>query len=1093
MKNFLKNSLLVTAAVFFFSIPSISSAQSFSNSAGIRKEGEGNENIKDRLKYEFMMLRNPVTNRIPGNIRKLELEYAKTLPTVEEVPMEKGMEKVQSTTWTSLGPSNVGGRTRALAVDVSNENVILAGGVSGGMWRSSDGGNSWNKTTAPEQLQSVTCVAQDTRPGHTNVFYYGTGEFPEGTSASDNYSAPYSGDGIFKSTDDGQSWQILTSTQGNSPQAFRYFFQYVWNIAADPSNTAQDVVYAATYGAIERSTDGGNSWSVVLGGKSPYSEFTDVAVTSTGTVYAVLSSDGTQAGVWRSTDGITWTDITPSTWSTTYRRTVIGIAPSDENEVYFLAETPGVGTLGHSLWKYTDGNVSPWEDRSSNIPALGGMDGNFDSQGSYDLLVRVKPDDPNFVIIGGTNLYRSTDGFATAINTSDWVGGYARSNDNNDYPNQHPDEHALVFLPSNPKVVFSGNDGGISKTNDVTSSLVTWTSLNNGYITSQFYSVAMDQAASGDNVVIGGMQDNSDYFFNSTNGMSPWVQLWGGDGCITAIANNKTYYYISAQNGLLQRLNLDGQGNVLNWAEVEPKGGTNFLFVTPYLLDPNNSNLMYMAAGDSVWRNSDLSKIPDTTNYATDVNWTAMGNTAIANDVITALGISKTPANRLYFGTEYGKVYRIDNANSGNPMPVDIWTNKGFPANAYVSCIAVDPDNANNVLLVFSNYNVISLYYSTDGGNSWLDIAGNLEQNPDGSGNGPSCRWASILNYGGTKSYYVATSTGLYSTTQLNGTSTVWAQEGANTIGNVVSDMVISRETDGKIVIATHGNGVYSSHVSTNTTTDSSDFLLSFDNNITPARGIYLKFPNKNTIIANRLTAPSNTFQITKLMYYITADHSGGVGSFSPYEDACANYSNGVLGPATYGVLFDNITPSNIPGWDTVNVSISVNPTTPNSKEFFVGVIYDGTHEPAIGYDSTSSNGRGWYRDASIYNWTQLDSLNWHITLYIRAEISTVTGIVDINTQVPKDFSLAQNYPNPFNPSTTIQYDLPKGENVKLKVYDILGREVATLVDAFQDAGTYKAQWNGRNNNDEALASGIYLYSFEAGSYKSVKKMIYLK
>jgi hypothetical protein len=371
-----------------------------------------------------------------------------------------------------------------------------------------------------------------------------------------------------------------------------------------------------------------------------------------------------------------------------------------------------------------------------------------------------------------------------------------------------------------------------------------------------------------------------------------------------------------------------------------------------------------------------------------------------------------------------------------------------------------------------------------------------LEQYPDGSGDGPSTRWVKILPVNGSNIYFVGTSTGVYSTTTLNGDKTVWAQEGANTIGNSVVDAIDARSTDGLVVVATHGKGIFTTHVNATAPIDSSNILLSFDNNIIPARGVYSsKF---NSIMANRLTAPSNTFKITKLMYYITADHSGGAGSFYPFEDACVN-SNGELRPSTYGSLENIYTPSTIPGWNTVDLSsapISISPS-PNyvDKEFFAGVEYDGTHEPAIGYDSTSSNGRGWYNDGNIYNWTQLDSLNppWHITLYIRAEISTVTGIVDISTEVPKNFELSQNYPNPFNPSTTIEYDLPKGENVKLKVCDILGREVASLVDAYQAAGTYKVQWNGRNNNDEALASGIYLYSFEAGSYKAVKKMLYLK
>ena len=100
---------------------------------------------------------------------------------------------------------------------------------------------------------------------------------------------------------------------------------------------------------------------------------------------------------------------------------------------------------------------------------------------------------------------------------------------------------------------------------------------------------------------------------------------------------------------------------------------------------------------------------------------------------------------------------------------------------------------------------------------------------------------------------------------------------------------------------------------------------------------------------------------------------------------------------------------------------------------------------------------------------------------------------VSVTADLPKAYALYQNYPNPFNPSTTIEYDLPKTEKVTLKIYDILGREVATLVNANQAAGVYKVVWNGRNNGGALLASGIYLYSFEAGNFKSVKKMVYIK
>ena len=124
-----------------------------------------------------------------------------------------------------------------------------------------------------------------------------------------------------------------------------YANNFIWNVAIDPSNTSQDEVYFAYYGSIRRSTNGGASFTRVLNGTNSLSPYTDLAITSTGVCYATLSSAGDNPGIFRSTDGISWTDITPAGFPYEYRRIVIGIAPSNENVVYFLGETPNTGTL----------------------------------------------------------------------------------------------------------------------------------------------------------------------------------------------------------------------------------------------------------------------------------------------------------------------------------------------------------------------------------------------------------------------------------------------------------------------------------------------------------------------------------------------------------------------------------------------------------------------------------------------------------------------------------------------------------------------------------------------------------------------------
>src|SRR5205085_2277462 len=105
--------------------------------------------------------------------------------------------------WQWRGPYNIGGRTLALAADIAGEDTLLAGGVSGGLWRSTNGGTSWTRTTTLSQLPSVSSIVQDVRPGKTNNWYYGTGELV-GASPSAG-GAYYDGDGIFKSTDNGHT------------------------------------------------------------------------------------------------------------------------------------------------------------------------------------------------------------------------------------------------------------------------------------------------------------------------------------------------------------------------------------------------------------------------------------------------------------------------------------------------------------------------------------------------------------------------------------------------------------------------------------------------------------------------------------------------------------------------------------------------------------------------------------------------------------------------------------------------------------------------------------------------------------------------
>lgn len=755
-----------------------------------------------RIEWERKLLADPANGKIPENIRAKELQYAKNLPKVEDITLRK-TKGINTSTWNARGPINRGGRTRALAIDVRTQTApnitIIAGGASGGIYKSTDNGATWTNKLHPDSIHSITCIAQDTRSGFEDTWYVGTGE--RGSNGLNGFNGElFLGDGIYKSTDNGENWTLLPSTSKATPQSFNSAFNFVFNIAVNKTNGH---IFAAALNSLQRSTDGGATWSLVRGALTNNS-YSDVQITSTGVIYVTFGSGLTNAGISKSTnDGATWTTITPAGFPSVYGRNVIGIAPSNENTVYFWVYTAS-GATGTQMWKTTDGG-STWTNVTSKLPAPSSPVAGINPQGSYNMVIRVKPDDPNFVIFGSTNLNRTTDGFATAVpatGSTNWIGGYAIANNISQYANHHPDQHSFVYLTSNPKIVYSGHDGGISKSTDVTAANVTWSDLNTGYVTSQFYAFDIDPNTANDPVIAGGMQDNGNYSVFGSTFNTPWKD-WnhGGDGGYAGVRKtgaNEYTIYLEAQNGWLWRQKYNTSGTNTDDDFIQPSYTGSFAFVNPFTLDQNVDNLMYFAQGDSVLRSTNVD--------ATTPTWSVMGN-GTPGASVSALATSKTPANILFIGGSNGKVMKVTGANAGDPAGTDI--SSGLPT-GYVSCIAVDPTDANNIIVVFSNYSVKSVWSSDDGGSTWSDISGNLEENPNGTGNGPSVRWVTAVTFGGQTVFYAATSTGLYSTSTLNATSTVWAQEGSTVIGNVVCPMVKGREADGLVVVATHGAGVYS-------------------------------------------------------------------------------------------------------------------------------------------------------------------------------------------------------------------------------------------------------------------------------------------
>ena len=210
------------------------------------------DGIIGQLEYDHIRLQSP-DGKIPSNIRKRELAFAAKQNTVSA-----SSRAIGDYTWKHRGPINIGGRTRALAQDITNPDVLIAGGASGGLWRSIDKGASWTHVIDLTEQYGISCLVQDTRSGKEHIWYYGTGE-GLGNSASD-YAAYYLGNGMYTSSDSGKTWTHIASTENLHLSVLSSNWDLVNQIAINTANTEETELYAAVYGGLMRSVDEGQNW-----------------------------------------------------------------------------------------------------------------------------------------------------------------------------------------------------------------------------------------------------------------------------------------------------------------------------------------------------------------------------------------------------------------------------------------------------------------------------------------------------------------------------------------------------------------------------------------------------------------------------------------------------------------------------------------------------------------------------------------------------------------------------------------------------------------------------------------------------------------
>jgi photosystem II stability/assembly factor-like uncharacterized protein len=622
----------------------------------------------------------------------------------------------------------IAGRTNFIAFHPTDTTKFYCAAAGGGVWKTTDAGAHWVALT--DFLTSLAAGGLAVDPNNPSVLYFGTGE--------QNYSGDsWYGDGIYKSTNEGASWtKVATTAVGTR------FSQ----IVVDPTNS--NIVYAAGSAGVYKSTDAGATWNSTGSGSSANCLIMDP--TNTQVLFTTTGGSGVNTIRKSTNGGTTWTPLTTGLPTNGYR-TQLAMAPSNHNVLYASIAASGGGLLG--LYRTSDGGNN-WTLQASTPNYLS-------SQGWYDNAVCVHPTNPDFVVVGGLDIYTSSNAGVTLTQRTSWSTSSASNM-------SHADIHFLEYRGS---VLYCGSDGGVYKSGD---NAVTWSDLNATMSTLQYQSADYDPT----NLMklYGGTQDNN--LETSTDGGATWIQRTTGDGGYSIVDPvTPAYVYGQYVQGSLKRSSNSG----VSFTEIAPSGSSGGLFYNPYEMAPNNNNIIVYGEGD-IWR---------TTNVKTATSssgWTQLATTGTIGGSVSAIGLSYTDTAKIYVGTSNGRI--LVTTNSGASWS----TTTGYN---YVSDFAVDPANDNICYATFTGtVATMHVYKTTNGGASWFSVTGNMPNIPTRS---------IILRANAPRTLFIGTDLGVYKSTD-DGASWVNFSNGLPTA--TVYDLKY-KEGNQILLAATHGRGCW--------------------------------------------------------------------------------------------------------------------------------------------------------------------------------------------------------------------------------------------------------------------------------------------
>jgi len=489
---------------------------------------------------------------------------------------QKVSKNYSTNIWSLVGPpTNVNpnsytaypgmGRINVVAVDPSNNNIMYAGAASGGVWKTTDAGSSWQPMS--DVLAGLGVTDLIINPANPNIIYLATGD-------RDGYNIPSIG--LYKSTDGGQTWNATGLTFNLSD------YEFIRDIAFVPGNSNK--IFALTNTEIKYSTNGGNTWTNA-NVSYPYVSFTEW--------FQSLIFDPNNANHMIATDY--WGSVYTSTdGGVNFAMHAYFIPGTSQN---ILRLTTSVNDLNNFYGLYSNGSFVKIRYNMNNTAAdlistttISG----FSSYQGYCMTLAVSPTNKNYIMLGGIRGYLSTDNgqnFSVLLNPYNnppGVGFYV-----------HPDHHFMQFL-NDGITLIDGHDGGIHK-GPVTPG--TWVDLSNGLVITQSYNIAVSQATNDDDFMMAN-QDNDGFSKVLKNGTKQWVAVAAGDGTVAGIDYmNPQLRYLGGTNGALYSAN-DGYASSAFSGVTLLAASTNAAFVSGFAMHPIFSSNIYVGYGDVLKSNN---------------------------------------------------------------------------------------------------------------------------------------------------------------------------------------------------------------------------------------------------------------------------------------------------------------------------------------------------------------------------------------------------------------------------------------------------------------------------------------------------------